>query len=236
MKKTLLAAVMAVFAMTASAQVYVGGQIGFSTSSVNADIDGTNSISGTSFKILPEVGYKINDKWAVGIQVGYSQGISAFGTFDVNDFRSLEKNVGSAVFDVLGSSSEFVDGVEESKAPNIKLNAFRVAPYVRYTFLKAGNFDFFLEGGIAYTNIKAKNVSKLTNRLPDDPTINAFEIAVRPGITFNINQHAQVVAKIGALGYQNAKLDMGMDFKPSLNRFGLEVDGDDLSLGFNYQF
>lgn len=222
--------------MTASAQVYVGGQIGFTSSSVNVDIEGINSISGTSFKILPEVGYKINDKWAVGIQVGYSQGISAFGTFDVNDFNSLAKNVGSAALDVLGSSSQVIDGVEEAKAPNVKLNAFRVAPYVRYTFLKAGNFDFFLEGGIAYTNIKAKNVSKLTERIPDDPTINAFEIAVRPGITFNINQHAQVVAKIGALGYQNAKLDMGMDFKPSLNRFGLEVDGDDLSLGFNYQF
>ena len=226
---------MAVFAMTASAQIYVGGQIGFSTSSVNADIEGTNSISGTSFKILPEVGYKLNDKWAVGIQVGYSQGISAFGTFDVNDFRSLAKNVGSAAFDVLGSNSEIVDG-SDSKAPNIKLNAFRVAPYVRYTFLKAGNFDFFLEGGVAYTNIKAKNVSELTSKIPDDPTINAFEIAVRPGITFNINQNAQVVAKIGALGYQNATLDMGMDSKPSLNRFGLEVDGDDLSLGFNYQF
>ncbi len=235
MKKTLLAAVMAVFAMTASAQVYVGGQIGFTSSSVNADIEGTNSISGTSFKILPEVGYKINDKWAVGIQVGYSQGISAFGTFDVNDFNSLAKNVGSAALDVLSSSSEIVDG-SDVKAPNVKLNAFRVAPYVRYTFLKAGNFDFFLEGGIAYTNIKAKNASKLSSRLPDDPSINAFEIAVRPGITFNINQHAQVVAKIGALGYQNAKLDMGMGFKPSLNRFGLEVDGDDLSLGFNYQF
>ena len=217
---------MAVFAMTASAQIYVGGQIGFSTSSVNADTEGSSSISGTSFKILPEVGYKLNDKWAVGIQVGYSQGISAFGTFDVNDFRSLAKNVGSAAFDVL-SSSDLAD---------VKLNPFRVAPYVRYTFLKAGNFDFFLEGGVAYTNIKAKNVSELISKIPDDPTINAFEIAVRPGITFNINQNAQVVAKIGALGYQNATLDMGMGSKPSINRFGLEVDGDDLSLGFNYQF
>ena len=217
---------MAVFAMTASAQIYVGGQIGFSTSSVNADTEGSSSISGTSFKILPEVGYKLNDKWAVGIQVGYSQGISAFGTFDVNDFRSLAKNVGSAAFDVL-SSSDLAD---------VKLNSFRVAPYVRYPFLKAGNFDFFLEGGVAYTNIKAKNVSELISQIPDDPTINAFEIAVRPGITFNINQNAQVVAKIGALGYQNAKLDMGMGSKPSINRFGREVDGDDLSLGFNYQF
>ena len=118
----------------------------------------------------------------------------------------------------------------------VKLNAFRVAPYARYTFLKAGSFDFFLEGGVSFTNIKAKNLNRMIGFLPEDPSINAIEVAVRPGITFNINDHAQVVAKIGALGYQNAKLDMGGEVKPSLNRFGFEVDGDDLSLGFNYQF
>lgn len=228
MKKKIFAVLLAAFAMTANAQIYVGGQLGFSSSSVNPDIEGIDNISGTSFKILPEVGYKLNDKWAVGIQVGYSKGYSAFGSFDVNDARSLAKTAGSAVLDVVSSS----DG------PEIKLNAFRVAPYVRYTFMKAGNFDFFVEGGVSYTNIKAKNLSRIVRMLPEDsdPTINAFEIAVRPGISFNLSDNAQIVAKIGALGYQNAKLDMGLGFKPSLNRFGLEVDGDDLSLGFNYQF
>lgn len=229
MKKKIFAVLLAAFAMTANAQIYVGGQLGFSNSSVNPDIEGAKSISGTSFKILPEVGYKLNDQWAVGIQVGYSQGYSAFGTFDVNDLRSLAKTAGSAVFDVLSSSDAF----------EVKLNAFRVAPYARYTFLKAGNFDFFVEGGIAYTNIKAKNLNRfggILGALPEDPTVNAFEIAVRPGIIFNVSEHAQVVAKVGALGYQNAKFDAGLGFKPSLNRFGLEVDGDDLSLGFNYQF
>ena len=223
MKKKIMAVLLAAFAMTANAQVYVGGQVGFTSSSVKV---GENSISGTSFKILPEVGYKLNDQWAIGMQVGYSQGYTAFGTFDVNDLRSLAKTAAGAVLDIMGSS----DGAE------VKLNAFRVAPYARYTFLKAGSFDFFLEGGVSFTNIKAKNLNRMIGFLPEDPSINAIEVAVRPGITFNINDHAQVVAKIGALGYQNAKLDMGGEIKPSLNRFGFEVDGDDLSLGFNYQF
>lgn len=229
MKKTIIAAVLALTSMAASAQVYVGGQIGFTSSSVDLDIEGSSSISGTSFKILPEVGYKINDQWAVGMQVGYSQGYTAFGTFDVNDGRALAKTAVGSVLDVMSSSDIY----------DVKLNAFRVAPYARYTFLKAGNFDFFVEGGFAYTNIKAKNLLKAVLRASEapDPTVNAFEIAVRPGITFNINQHAQVVAKIGALGYQRASLSVdGADMKPSLSRFGFEVDGDDLSLGFNYQF
>ena len=230
MKKTLLAAVMAVFAMTASAQIYVGGQIGFTSSSVKVYSDG-DSKSGTSFKILPEVGYKLNENWAVGLQVGYSQGITSFGTFDVNDLRSLAHTAVGSVLDVLGNSD----------LTDVKLNSFRVAPYARFTFLKAGNFDFFLEGGVAYTNIKAKNLGNIVRILDEDPTVNALEIGIRPGIIFNVTKNAQVVAKIGNLGYQFAKLNLGSDasdagVKPSINRFGIDIDGDDMSLGFNYQF
>ncbi len=50
--------------MVASAQVYVGGGIGFSS----AD-DGNES--STEFKILPEVGYQLDDNWAIGLQLGY---------------------------------------------------------------------------------------------------------------------------------------------------------------------
>ncbi len=50
--------------LTASAQVYVGGGLGFSKIS-----DGDNDA--TAFEILPEVGYQLNDKWAVAVQLGY---------------------------------------------------------------------------------------------------------------------------------------------------------------------
>jgi len=219
MKKSLLAAAFALFAFAANAQVYVGGQFGFTSTSVSAGGE-SESISGTSFKILPEVGYNINDQWAVGIQIGYSQGLTAFGTFDVNDLRSLTTNVASAALDVASSSDAY----------DATLTAFRVAPYARYTFVKAGNFAFFAEGSFAFTNIKADNVRGV------DAKVNAIEIAVRPGISYNLSKNAQVVAKIGALGYQHASVDVDAEIEPSLNRFGLEADGDDLSIGFNYQF
>lgn len=50
-------------AVVASAQVYVGGQVGLWR---NTDANHT------SFSIQPEVGYNLSDKWAIGIGVGYA--------------------------------------------------------------------------------------------------------------------------------------------------------------------
>lgn len=50
-------------AVTANAQVYAGGSLGF------WDNDDTNK---TSFRFVPEVGYNLNDSWALGMELGYS--------------------------------------------------------------------------------------------------------------------------------------------------------------------
>ena len=52
--------------ISASAQVYLGGAVGFESTKANE-----NSSSLTTFKIMPEVGYNLDDNWAVGIQLGY---------------------------------------------------------------------------------------------------------------------------------------------------------------------
>lgn len=67
MKKFFIMAALAVASMTASAQVYVGGSLGFESSKANSDADNL-----TSFSIKPEVGYNLDENWAVGIQLGYS--------------------------------------------------------------------------------------------------------------------------------------------------------------------
>lgn len=62
MKKFYSALVAMFIAVTASAQVYVGGQVGLWR---NTDANHT------SFNIAPEVGYNLSDKWAVGTEIGY---------------------------------------------------------------------------------------------------------------------------------------------------------------------
>ena len=61
MKKILMSVVAAMFAVCASAQVYVGGNVGI------ASVDAGGSDNETVYSLLPEVGYKFNDDWAAGV-------------------------------------------------------------------------------------------------------------------------------------------------------------------------
>ncbi len=63
MKKIFLTVAVAAMSLTASAQVYVGGELGAWR---NPDANST------SVSIKPEVGYKLSEKWDLGIGVGYS--------------------------------------------------------------------------------------------------------------------------------------------------------------------
>lgn len=223
MKKQLLAILFASFALAANAQWYVGGSLGVTHSSI--DMGGAD-MGGTSFKIIPEVGYQLKDNLSVGISVGYSHGYAALGSFDVNDVKALANSIVSTVADVASDD-----------AAGIKLNAFRVAPYARYTFVKAGMVDFFLEGSVGFSSIKVDNEDNAqTAQYAKNPSVTLLEVGIKPGIALNISDHAQIIAKIGSLGYQHAKLDADTGTDPTLSRFGFDVDSNNLLLGFNYRF
>lgn len=52
-------------AVCASAQVYIGGGVGFANTSYDHD-------SKFSWKIAPEIGFQLDKKWDAGISLGYS--------------------------------------------------------------------------------------------------------------------------------------------------------------------
>ena len=54
--------------MSVNAQVYVGGSLGINAWSSQKN---AGDRSETTFTILPEVGYNLNDEWAVGTVIGY---------------------------------------------------------------------------------------------------------------------------------------------------------------------
>lgn len=66
MKKIYMTLVAVMFAVCASAQVYVGGNVGIASYEVNDHDE-------TVYSLLPEVGYKFNDDWAVGVMFGWSK-------------------------------------------------------------------------------------------------------------------------------------------------------------------
>ena len=62
MKKLATLAIMLIAAISASAQLYIGGSFG-----LNRDM----SENQTEFSILPEIGCNLNKTWAVGAAFGY---------------------------------------------------------------------------------------------------------------------------------------------------------------------
>jgi len=73
MKKILLLAAVMLTSLTVSAQVYVGGSFGFGSVKIGGgDAEAV-------YKILPEVGYVMNDSWAFGAVLGYQKGECTLG-------------------------------------------------------------------------------------------------------------------------------------------------------------
>ena len=168
MKKIILAALVAIVSVSANAQFWAGGSVGFNTSKTT--IDGNELDKTNSFTLAPEVGYKLNDKWDVAVALEYSH--------------------------------ESGKGIDSQ-------NGFAINPYARYTFAQCGDFSFFADGGFSYGFVHTSGV---------EDNINAWEIAIKPGISYALSEKVSLVAHVGNLGWSFAKTG---DVK--VNKFDIEV-------------
>ncbi|MCR4602314.1 MAG: porin family protein [Prevotella sp.] len=218
MKKKLFAlvALLASVTMGANAQVYVGGSLGFTSSKISGGADQ----DGSSYKILPEIGYQLDDCVSIGLQIGYSHGYAAFGSLTVTDVKAMMNTMLSAYTDI--------------NEDGLKLNSFTFAPYIRYNVLELGDrAKLFVEGSVGYTNVKTDNVPAAAGTGGGDGKLDVLEIAVRPGIEIAFSNRLSATAKLGSLGYMSAK-EKESDEK--LTRFGLDCDSYNILLGFNFHF
>ncbi|RRD02721.1 outer membrane beta-barrel protein [Prevotella sp. OH937_COT-195] len=196
------------------AQFYVGGSFGFTNSKLSLG-EGSDDLSGSSFKILPEVGYQYSDDLAFGISTGYVKGYAAFGSFDVTDIKAF----GNALLSTAADISADNDLV------NIK--CLRVAPYLRYTVYRNGAFEFFFDGVVGLNAITfGQKIRSLGG--DEDYDVTAIEFGVKPGVALNVSKNVKLLAKIGSLGYQHLSVK---DNDISISRFGLDVDGNNMLLG-----
>ena len=239
MKKVVLFAVSAFAALAMSAQVYVGGSLGFSSSSLKIT-DGMDKLSGSSFQIRPEVGYKLDDKMALGIELGYTQGVPTFGNISYSDFKGALSSVASAATDIVGGKNFGI-----LSGTSVKISGLAVAPYFRYNFVSNKYFDLFAELRIGYTGAKAKmqGWDETTGEKTGDADIklNIFEAGIRPGIAVKVTDKINLTAKLGNLGYQNMSVNLEDMLgkgapKPKLNRFGLNLDANNIVFGLSYNF
>ncbi len=108
MKKIILAAVVAVSSLSANAQVWLGGSLGFNYNKAEAKIAGvTVDVKTTKFSIAPEIGYTLSDKWDIALALEESYASQKDGesmnSFSVNPYARW-------TFAKSGKVSFFLDG------------------------------------------------------------------------------------------------------------------------------
>lgn len=106
MKKILMTMVAAFAAVSMNAQVYVGGSVAFEAWS-SQKLAGDKSE--TVFKIMPEIGYNLNDEWAIGTVIGY-QNDKFNGVNGVSESAFTIAPYARYTFSKLGKVNLFVDG------------------------------------------------------------------------------------------------------------------------------
>lgn len=123
MKKFLMLAAFAVSTMGASAQLWIGGNLGYDYEK-STDYDFGGKVKVHTISISPEIGYNISDKWAFAVNLDYGfqkvvDGMSAH-VLTINPYaRFTFAKAGIASFFVDGGIEAGMEKVEDFDATEI---------------------------------------------------------------------------------------------------------------------
>ncbi len=129
MKKIFMSMAAMVVAISASAQVYVGGGVGISSTKVG---DGDSKLS---YKFVPEIGYQFNKNWEAGLSVGWNGVEDGAHSFELAPYARYNFCTSKLVDLFLEGTvgyvhSEGVDGYEIGLKPGVKVNLSKNVSFV----------------------------------------------------------------------------------------------------------
>lgn len=225
MKKIIAAVGVAMCSLTANAQFWVGGNVGFSRFENSSELE-TESESAESKPVRlyfgPKIGYSFNDKWAVALSLSYSHG--------TNENKA--------------SSSDYISKSNQ--------HYFDITPFVRYSFAKSGIVSFHVDGGMTFGYSKSKWESKYNSDMDyerrnpySDRETNMFNVGLRPGMQIDLSDHVALELNLGFFGYswhRTEALDEYYDIERNHRStmtgsdFGLTGNGGDVNLGVIWKF
>jgi opacity protein-like surface antigen len=217
MKKIMMTLAAVAVAATMNAQGYIGGSLGFSSEKTNNGTVGTAATSEktvTGFNFNPEIGYKLDDKMAVGVVLGFG--------FD----KTKTELVGTAATTAAAAGQEI--------SSEVKTTTFSLKPYLRYQVLTFGKANIFVDGGLNFALESAKDMKPAMD----------LGLFVQPGVAFDINEKWSIVAKLEnmfTLGYHKSAVadvdgapDPATDFNCRLAAGGFTTGS--LRFGVYYNF
>ena len=204
MKKIMMTMAALAVAVTMNAQAYIGGNLGFSTSKDKTNPADEQTVTG--FTIQPEFGYQLDDKFGVGIVLGYQS--------------NKTKHEGT------------INNVAYST--DVKASAFSIKPYLRYQCFTAGKFNVFVDGGLNFTTISRDNMkNEMDFGLFVSPGIaysvnEKWSIVAHLNDMFTLGYHKDAVADI------DGAPDAPTSFNAALASGGFTLGS--LSFGVYYNF
>ena len=208
MKKLFITIAFVAASMLASAQLYVGGSLGFDFAKDKTKVGETTTVTGKTFAwdITPSVGFMFAENMGVGIDFGFGM-----TTFTVPED----------------------DPMPEMKT---KTTTWALAPYFRYVFAEIDNFKFYadakvgLGGGIPKYTVDSETT--------DLPKTSYLGFGIVPGMAYMLTDNISMncTLNILALSFEQTKVKDGDDYS-STTEFGFGVNrATPIKIGFFYTF
>lgn len=225
MKKVLLTLALAAFTFAANAQFVVTGNIGFNTNGGSVYIKTATGFTTIESKVPqninnlftfgPSVGYMLNDKMQVGL--GFDLSISYRKTFS--------RGINNEAY-----TTPHLDAEAWTKV--LQTN-FTVAPYFRYYFMEAGNFNFFCQATV-YWQINGrphKIDTDLPNGIIGNPGVDTSYVGtyINPPTYDQLNKHTETSMALGI------NIVPGVNYKFNDN-FSADLYLDIVSVNFSHQW
>ena len=203
-------------ANVASAQIFVGGSMGFDYWNGKDSFKGEKQSTGSEFefKIAPRAGYYLNDDLAVGLEIGI-----AFYTNNIPEGNRWKNSV-------------IRDGGK------VNIVRWNVGTFARYNLFGTEKFSMLLEGGIGIGGEKEKLTVGST--INEGAYVFKFNIGILPVLSYNLSDRFSIEASTDflRLGFQSLTVtdDKGTEDegKWTNNYFGLGVGSNSRVISYDF--
>ena len=234
MKKVLLTLALAAFTFAANAQFVVTGNIGFNTN--GGSVYGKMESTATGFTTIeskvpqninnlftfsPSVGYMLNDEMQVGLCFDLS----------ISYRKTFSRGINNEAYTTPHLDAEAWTKVSQTN--------FTVAPYFRYYFMEAGNFNFFCQATVYWQingrphthNFATKIDTDLPNGIIGNPGVDTSYVGtyINPLTYDQLNKHTETSMALGI------NIVPGVNYKFNDN-FSADLYLDIVSVNFSHQW
>ena len=162
MRKLFVIASLLFAGMTANAQFFMGARFNFNAEQVNSD-NGDKLTTEANFGVFADIGYRLTDKWDIGVEYGGALGVKEN---HISDTKTNTANwlfspyvrysvIQAGKFELLGKGSLILEGSKTYFQTGIQLTPI-VAYNLNERIALQANLNFF-SFGLSYNKVKDGN-------------------------------------------------------------------------------